>query len=150
MVTLPIINNGLFMNCLLKQDLFDTFEVREVTLHTSYKMHLDGRRNTDFYDSAEFEGLSEYLSWSELKPHMFELIKGTKLPSYLKIILSTSSKVTQEISHEASTFFLNITYKEGAISCITGTAYSSFSLDKTPEQTWDHKMTQFLISNNLV
>ncbi|HHX62970.1 MAG TPA: hypothetical protein GX707_20000 [Epulopiscium sp.] len=156
MVTLPIINNNLFMNCLLKQNLFDTFEVREVTLHTSYKMHLDGRRNTDFYDDMESEGrsecqgLSEYLSWSELKPHIFELIKGTKSPTYLKIILSTSPLKTQEISEEASTFFLNITYKEGAISCITGTAYASFSLDKTPEQAWDQKMTKFLISNNLL
>lgn len=150
MVTLPIINNNLFMNCLLKQNLFDPFEVREVTLHTSYKMHLDGRRNTDFYDNEELEGLSEYLSWSELRPHIFELIKGTKSPTYLKIILSTSPIKTQEISEDASTFFLNITYKEGGISCITGTAYTSFSLDKTPEQTWDQKMTQFLISNNLV
>ena len=150
MVTLPVINNNLFMNCLLKQTLFDPFEVREVTLHTSYKMHLDGRRNTDFYDHEELEGLSEYLSWCELKPHVYEHIKGTKSPTYLKIILSTPPSKTKEISDEASTFFLNISYKEGAISCITGTAYTSFSLDKTPEQTWDQKMTQFLISNNLV
>ncbi len=150
MVTLPITNNNLFMSCLLKQSLFDLFEVREVTLHTSYKMHLDGKRNIDFYDTEEEEGLSEYLSWYELRPHIFELIKGSKSPTYLKIILSTSPSKTQEISDAASTFFLNITYKEGAISCITGTAYTSFSLDKTPEQTWDQKMTQFLISNKLI
>ena len=150
MVTLPIINNNLFMNCLLKQDLFDIFEVREVTLHTSYKAHLDGRRNIDFYDTEELEGLSEYLSWSELRPYVFELIKGSKSPSYLKVILSTPAAKTQEMSTEASTFFLNITYKEGVISCITGTAYTSFSLDKTLEKIWDDKMTKFLISNKLV
>lgn len=150
MVTLPIINNNLFMSLLLKQNLFDLFELREVTLHTSYKAHIDGRRNIDFYDTDEIEGLSEYLLWSEIRPHIFELIKGTKSPTYLKIILSTSPAKTQEISGQASTFFLNITYKEGAISCLTGTAYTSFSLDKTPEQTWDHKMTQFLISNKLI
>lgn len=150
MVTLPIINNNLFMNCLLKQELFDPFEVREVTLHTSYKLHLDGRRNLEFYDNEALEGLSEYLSWSELRPKVFELIKGTKSPSYLKIILSTPPAKTKEISEAASTFFLNITYKEGAIACITGTAYTSFSLDKTPEKTWDDKMTKFLISNKLV
>lgn len=150
MVILPIINNNLFMSCLLKEDLFNSFEVREVTLHTSYKLHLDGRRNVDFYESHELEGLSEYLGWSEVQPHIFELIKGKKSPTYFKIILSTSTARAQEISPEASTFFLNITFKEGAISCTTGTAYTSFSLDKTPEQAWDHKMTQFLISNHLV
>ena len=150
MVTLPIVNNNLFMSCLLKQDIFDFFEVREVTLHTSYKLHLDGKRNMDFYESHELETLSEYLPWSQVRPSIFELIKGKKSPTYFKIILSTSPESTQEISTEASTFFLNITYKDGAISCITGTAYSSFSLDKTPEQTWDNKITKFLISNNLV
>ena len=150
MVTLPITNNNLFMSCLLKQDLFDFFEVREVTLHTSHKLHLDGRRNLAFYDEHELEGLSDYLSWSELRPSVFELIKGKKSPTYFKIVLSTCPRSTQEISTEASTFFLNITYKDQAISCITGTAYSSFSLDKTPEQTWDDQMTRFLISNKLV
>ncbi len=150
MVTLPVVNNNLFMGCLLKKDLFDFFEVREVTLHTSYKIHIDGKRNIDFYDSDELDGLGDYLAWSELRPHMLELIKGTKSPSYFKIILSTSPDQTQQISDLASTFFLNITFKDKAISCITGTAYSSFTLDKTPEQTWDNKMTNFLISNNLV
>ena len=150
MVTLPITNNNLFMNYLLKKDLFDLFEVREVTLHTFYRLHIDGRRNTDFYNTDEKDNLSEYLLWSEIRHYIFELIKGTQSPTYLKIILSTSHNETQDISPEASTFFLNITYKEGAISCITGTAYASFSLDKTPEQTWDQKMTKFLISNNLL
>lgn len=150
MVTLPIVNNSLFMNYLLKQELFDFFEVREVTLHTSYKSHLDGTRNTDFYNTDELEGLSDYLSWSELRPHIFELIRGTRSPTYLKIVLSTSAEDTKKISTEASTFFLNITYKDGEISCITGTAYSSFSLDKTPEKAWDDQITKFLISNQLV
>lgn len=138
------------MNSLLKQGLFDFFEVREVTLHTAYKLHLDGQRNIEFYSNEELEGLSKYLSWSEIRPYIFELIKGTKSPSYLKIILSTTPDHTKKISTEASTFFLNIVYKEGVIQCTTGTAYTTFSLDKTPEQTWDQKMTKFLISNQFV
>lgn len=150
MVTHPVINNNLFMSYLLKQELFDRFQVREVTLHTSYKTHIDGKRNVDFYDGDELDGMGEYLSWSELRPHMLELIKGSKSPSYFKIILSTSPEQTQQISDAASTFFLNITFKDRIISCITGTAYASFSLDKTPEQTWDKKMTEFLISHSLI
>lgn len=137
------------MNCLLKQDLFNQFEVREVTLHTSYKLHLDGARNRDFYSQDEFESLSNYLSWSEVQPHVFEHIKGTKSPSYFKIVLSTSPEDTKKMSTEASAFFLNITFKDGAINCITGTAYASFTLDKSPEKVWDDKMTKFLIANQL-
>ncbi|NLI90252.1 MAG: hypothetical protein GX366_07595 [Epulopiscium sp.] len=150
MVSLSITNNNLFMNQLLKNTLFDKFQVREVTLHTSYKIHLDGSRNQDFYNDEELENLSKYLSWSELRPSIFELIKGNKTPTYFKIVLSTSPEYTQKISNEVSTFFLNITFKEGQTTCVTGTAYSSFSLDKSPEKTWDDKITQFLILNKLV
>ena len=138
------------MNYLLKQNLFDHFEVREVTLHTFYKLHIDGKRNLDFYHENESKNLSEYISWSEMKNYLFELIKGKKSPSYLKVVLSTSQNDTQNISLDASTFFLNIVYKEETIQCTTGTAYTTFTLDKTPEKAWDDKMTQFLISHNLI
>ena len=138
------------MNYLLKQDLFDHFEVREVTLHTFYKLHIDGKRNIDFYHEDEAEGLSEYISWSEMKNYLFELIKGKKSPTYLKVVLSTPQRETQDISLDASTFFLNIVYKEESIQCTTGTAYTTFTLDKTAEKAWDDHMTQFLVSHKLI
>jgi len=138
------------MSSLLKQGLFDHFEVREVTLHTFYKLHIDGKRNIDFYSEAEIEGLSEYISWSEMKDYIFELIKGKKSPTYLKVILSTTKHETQDISLDASTFFLNIVYKDEAIQCSTGTAYTTFTLDKTPEKAWDDHITQFLVSHKLI
>lgn len=150
MLTLPISNNKLFMKYLLKDTLFDNFEVREVTMHTFYRLHMDGKRNIDFYDTDQREGLSEYITWVELRGHIFELIKGTQSPTYFKIILSTPFEKTQSISPEVSTFFLNITYKDGVIQCTTGTAYSNFSLDQTPEKIWDNEIKEFLISQQLV
>lgn len=150
MITFSINNNKLFMNYLLRENLFDSFQVREITLHTFHKLHMDGTRNTDFYADYERETLSEYISWHEIRPYIFNLIKGTKSPTYFKIVLSTSPEDTQAISSEISTFFLNITYKENIIQCTTGTAYSTFSWDKTPEHLWDEKIKKFLISNQLV
>ena len=150
MVALPIINNSLFMSCLLKKDLFDQFEVREVTLHTFYKLHIDGKRNKDFYIDQETEGLSDYITWAEMRDYIFEAIKGKKSPTFMKVVLSTNQQESQEISSVASTFFLNIVYNEGAIQCTTGTAYTTFSLDKTPEKAWDNKMAQFLASQQLI
>ena len=138
------------MSCLLKKDLFDHFEVREVTLHTFYKLHIDGKRNMDFYTEDEKEGLSEYISWAQMRDYIFELIKGKKSPTYLKVVLSTKEQETQDISSDVSTFFLNIVYNAGAIQCTTGTAYTTFSLDKTPEKAWDDKMVRFLSSQELV
>lgn len=138
------------MSCLLKKDLFDHFEVREVTLHTFYKLHIDGKRNKEFYTEEEKEGLSEYISWAQMRDYIFELIKGKKSPTYLKVVLSANEHETQEISSLASTFFLNIVYNEGISQCTTGTAYTTFSLDKTPEKAWDDKMAKLLASHQLI
>lgn len=138
------------MNYLLRQDLFDHFQVREVTLHTFYKLHIDGKRNTDFYPEGTSDNLSDYVAWSEMKDYIFQLIKGDTSPSYLKVILSTTKDQTQEISSDASTFFLNIVYKDASIQCTTGTAYTTFTLDKTPEKAWDDQITRFLLSKNLI
>ena len=67
----------------MKKDLFDHFEVRNVTLHTFYKLHLDGKRNKEFYTDEEKEDLSEYISWGEMRDYIFEVIKGKKSPTYL-------------------------------------------------------------------
>ena len=138
------------MSCLLKKDLFDHFEVREVTLHTFYKLHIDGKRNMDFYTEDEKEGLSEYIPWAQMRDYIFQLIKGKKSPTYLKVVLSTKKSETEDISSDVSTFFLNIVYNAGAIQCTTGTAYTTFSLDKTPEKAWDDKVLRFLSSHELV
>ncbi len=138
------------MNCLLKQNVFDDFEVREVILHTFNKLHIDGKRNKAFYQEEETQTLSEYLAWSEMRSYLFELIKGKRPPTYLKVILSTTDQNTKAISSDASTFFLNIVYQEEKIQCTTGTAYATFSLDKSPEKAWDDHVTKFLISHQLI
>lgn len=132
------------MNKLLKADLFDNFLVREVVMHTAFKSILDGHRNIDFYNSDEQEGLSEYLTWGELRPYVYHFFTGTKSPSYFKIILCTNTKKTIAISDQVDTFFINITFKNAEIQVSTGVAYKTFTLDKFPEKIWDEKIKQFL------
>ena len=47
MQSFDVINRKDFMAKLLKSDLFDTFEVKEVVAHVAFKMVLDGKRNKD-------------------------------------------------------------------------------------------------------
>lgn len=132
------------MNKLLKADLFDSFEVRECIVHTSFKAIIDGKRNHDFYSTEELEELSSYLSWQELRPHAYQMIIGAKSPTYFKIILSTNKQKTSSISGEVDTCFLNITFKDNQITCSSGVSYKTFTLDKTPETLWDDKIKNFL------
>lgn len=150
MQTYSIEDKKLLMAKLLKSDLFDTFEVREVILHMRFKIFLEGVRNQDFYDSEADTFLSKYVSWGEMRKNIYELMQGHHLPSYFKIVLSTTSEKTISISEEVSCFFLNFTFKDNMLICTTGTAYKNFTLDKTPEMIWDKKIEQFFFQYHFI
>lgn len=142
-----ITNRKEFMAKLLKSDLFDTFEVREVIAHMAFKIIISGERNQDYFNDINEETLAEasnYLSWGEIRKHVYELMQGSKLPTYFKIILSTNKEKTSSLSADASTFYLNITFKDNQISCSTGMAYKTFTMDKSSETLWDERIKNFL------
>lgn len=132
-----------FMNKLLKSQLFDNFELREAVVHTLFKTIVDGKRNTDFFTDEESE-LSTYLHWSEVRPYLYHLFSGHKPPTYFKLVFATSSLKAKSISEVVDTCFLNITFKDNQLTCSTGIAYMTFSLDKTPEKVWDDRIKKFL------
>ncbi|MGL4797946.1 MAG: DUF5721 family protein [Cellulosilyticaceae bacterium] len=144
-----IAQRKLFMNKLLKSELFDNFELREALIHTSFKTIVDGTRNKDFFSSIEDlptppAELSTYITWREARPYIYQLILGDKSPSYFKIILSLSQKKAHDLSADIDTCFINLIFKEGTITCTTGVAYKNFTLDKTPDTLWDERIKQFL------
>ncbi|OON96659.1 MAG: hypothetical protein ATN36_05215 [Epulopiscium sp. Nele67-Bin005] len=143
-------DNKIFMAKLLKGECFDEFEVREIVLHTAVKSIIEGKRNLEFFERDNRESLSEFISWQELKPYVYSLVAGKTLPTFFKIIFSTSPSKTLEISTEVSAFMLNITYKDNEIICTTGCAYKTFLLDKTPEQLWDNQVKNFLFEQKFI
>lgn len=146
-----ITNRKEFMAKLLKSDLFDTFEVREVIAHMAFKMILSGERNEDYFNDINTDtSLSHFLAWGDIRKHVYELMLGNKLPTYFKIILSTNTEKTTSLSPDASTFYLNITFKDNQISCSTGMAYKTFTLDKSSEQLWDERIKNFLFKYQFI
>lgn len=153
MQSFDITNRKEFMAKLLKSDLFESFEVREVTIHVAFKMILDGKRNVVYFQDINEDSekvYSDYLTWGEMRKHAYELMQGSKLPTYFKIVLSTSNEKTRQISPNASTFYLNITFKDNQITCTTGTAYSEFTLDQSADQLWDERIKNFLFKYQFI
>ena len=153
MQSFDITNRKEFMAKLLKSDLFDSFEVREVISHTAFKLVIDGKRNMDYFNNIQNDSdamYSQYLSWGELRKHVYELMQGHKLPTYFKIILSTNVDKTVQLSTDASTFYLNISFRDNQITCSTGTAYKTFTLDKSADQIWDERIKQFLFKYQFI
>jgi hypothetical protein len=143
MLVTNVNNTKEFMSMLLKKDTFDAFEVREVIITTFTTFEIRCNLNKDFFDTEE-ELSRKYCLWSELKPHVFELIKGNKLPKSIKIVFSANDALLQTISLEASALFINVTFENNRLGIITGSSLKNFTLNKTVEFMWDEWVINFL------
>lgn len=137
----------IFMNKLLKEDLFDTFEVRGIELLTLTRIELSGIYNKKFLQT---ENIKNFCTWKELKNIVFELIKGTKKPSYFKIVFSYPENLITEISKDAKALFLNIYFENNSINISTATSQINFSLDKSLDHVWDEYIINFLKINQIL
>ena len=90
-----------FMNLLLKGDTFDAFSFRQGELTTFASFIIEGKRNMDFYTAEEQEaGLSRYVHWEEMRPFVFQAIKGNKLPKSIKLVFSLAEEAFQSPQYQ--------------------------------------------------
>ena len=146
-----------FMNQLLRADLFHPFYLWEASIKTGVSYHIDGRLNEDFYNTDELEALpqTDYISWAAIKPQIFSMIKGSKTPLSMKIILMLSEAGTNQLLNKYNLplsdeningLFLNIYYDGTNLSCTTGVSYRTFTLDKRLETVFEESIQTFLRS----
>lgn len=136
-----------FMNLLLKGETFDTFQFRQGELHTFASFIIEGKRNLDFYSTAELEqGLSRYVHWAEMRPFVFQAIKGNKLPQSIKLVFSLPDEKMEHLPN-TSAAFLNILFKENTVLCTTAISQKTFSLDKSSEKLWETYILKFFQKN---
>lgn len=162
MISLRIKNTKTFMSHLLVKNTFDNFLLSEADIKTSCSHSIDGQINRAFYSDEEWETLEgdarRYELWLNQKPFCFSLIKGSKVPSSMKIVMLMSTKDTEallsQIEAGLSTdningLFINIRYQEGHADIITGTSLNIFSLDKTLDTAFDSYIKKFLADKGL-
>lgn len=151
MLVFNIVNVKGFMSDLLKNSTFDLFEVRLVNIQTFTTFEINGILDKDFFTLDEQDELHRnYCLWSEIKPFAFQMIKGSRLPKTIKLIFSVSNKEMVEICEKASAMFLNITFENGIITCMTGSSQKDFSFDKSVEYSWDAYVNEFFSKNNIM
>ena len=155
MIALQIKNTKSIMNSLLVSEQFDSFLIEEASITTFNTFHIDGHIVKGFYTSEEIsnmeQGLPEFSLWKDIRPVCFQLIKGKKTPVSFRVILHASpalvSKIASHPECEVSEDFirslvLNIRYDNGHVTCITGTAFTTFLMDKTTDVVWDKYIRQ--------
>lgn len=137
-----------FMHILLNTETFDKFSLEEGRIVTSYTTQLDGRTISEYYDGDENrpEHLPEFISWQQIRPMIFDLIKGRHTPVSFQFTLHADTGYMNrlieknELSVDISTvkcLLVNIRFEHGKLMCITGTAFTTFVMDRSLEKTWD-------------
>ena len=153
MESFTISNTKTFMSNLLKGNIFDGFEVRSVSVRTFVSYEIDCKLNKEFFDldtQAEFEEAGrKYCMWTDIKPFVFEIIKGTQTPKDFKIVFSLPESICMDISEDAAALFVNIIYDGKEINCVTGCSAKNFSFDRTLDLIWDQYFSDFLYRKNI-
>lgn len=151
-----------FMAKLLATDTFDDFLLAEATIVTYNTFVIDGHLVKEFFTGDVNDDASlpeqEFSDWKDMRGLCFDLIKGKRTPVHFKIILHLKPLLTEKLlkSNASSltlsdikAFVLNLRYDGSTLSCITGTSFHGFVLDKTPDQLWDAYISGFLTGNGI-
>lgn len=151
MKALNIENTKTFMSRLLGSEAFDDFLLEEASIRTYNTFTIDGRIIPEFYDDYEFG--YEFSEWKTIRPVCFDLIKGKQLPVYCQFVLQLKPEVVNEILRRGNasidptlvkSFTLNIKYSNKEIVVISGTSFTTFVMDKTPDELWDSYVEDFI------
>lgn len=130
-----------FMAALLKGDVFDKFQLREITICSFASFNICGEKSGDEKGT--------FCRWSEIKPYAFDIIKGKRLPELIKVVFSLPPEETGLNLKDTSTVFLNITYENDGISCVTGMSMKNFSLDRSAMYAFDEYVGEFFAKNGI-
>lgn len=147
------------MQKLLKDSIFDEFLCTQFELIGLYKVAIDGQIRMEYLSSDEKEILEDrkYIKWSDIKTIAYDMIRGHKTPSSIKIVFSLNQKATEGIlsrtnftgSKTINSFTFSLMYENKRIKVITGTNYASFTMDKQAEQYFDDSMLKFFKKHDI-
>lgn len=146
------------MGKLLAADVFDSFLLQEINLVTSVTYNISGRVHRDFFSEGEDVPPEEFIPWPQIRPHIYELIKGKNPPVSFRITLSLGEVGTKSLLQKESpdgansafrAFVLNIRFENGNLSLISGTSYDTFVPDKSLDIIWDETVKKFLTAKNI-
>ena len=100
----------------------------------------------------------EYSQWKNMKSICFQLIKGKKVPTFMKIILHKKPEESYTLLEESDAlafadvlkaFVVTIKYDTSGLLLTTGTSFSTFVMDKTVDLLWDNAIRKFLTEQGI-
>jgi hypothetical protein len=141
------------MQKLLKDTVFNDFLCVQFELVHIYKVSVDGQLRFESLseeDKATYEN-RKYILWNDFQSTAYEMVKGNKTPTSMKIVFSLNQKAKQNLlsripsidENAITNFTFILTYESKRIKVVTGTNYATFILDKEAERYFDDSMLKF-------
>ena len=128
-----------FMGQILREDIFDAFEVRSIDISVATRINIDGLLEAE----PEEDKKPEFATWEAMRPLVLGIIKASPKPKYVKIVFSYKAENTCEIHQNAAALFLNMAYENDAVTFTTGVSQREFVLDKSLDTNWDEWVRSF-------
>lgn len=143
MISMKIEDIKNFMEALLSSTVFDRFFMTEAQVKTFVKTAIDGSLLQGWYSEQE-RGTKpeEYVRWNQVRPMVFQLVKGKQVPQALVVHLIYKVG-NQDVGA------IHIQYEEERLRLITAYSAAEFTLDKSAEFEWDEQCKNFLKINHL-
>jgi len=146
-----------FIGKLLTTECFDSFLLKEASIHGFVPYQIDGHINKAFFNTEDSDNASflfyDYAQWKDIRLVCFDLIKGKRTPTKFVFVLYLKPEAVNALFEKAGisqtdslvqNLILNIRFEQGEMSITTGIDYSGFTLDKQAEQLWDSTTRKFL------
>lgn len=144
MIVLEIENVKEFMGHLFTGEMFDRFHVGSCEVTTFVTLRTDGKQHAAWYDTGEKEEDGTGLvTWKQLKPYVFEWIRGKKVPEKLCIDFC-HYMANRDVGS------LRVQYGQEKLHIYTGYMQNEFTLSKEAQQEWDENCRHFIKKNNIV
>lgn len=135
---------------LFLQDTFDHFCLIEGEIKTYNTFRIDGKVHREFYDTDT--DVQDYSRWEQLRGHCFNLIRGKRTPLGFRFVFSLSPENIRRLTeHTAPSLdpetiqgmYLNFHFDGSVLTCVTGTSFKTFIMNKELEHIWDETVQKF-------
>lgn len=158
MIALALTDTKTITSHLFLKDTFDRFCLIEGEIITFNTFRIDGRIHRDFFDTSGSdaengaESPGEYSFWSSLRSHCFNLIRGKRTPLGFRFVFSLSpeniARITDQTlpglqAGDVQGLYLNFHFDGAALTCVTGTSFRIFTMNRSLEHVWDEMVQKF-------
>ena len=146
MLGLSVTRLGEFTRHLFVKDSFDSFYLSEARFATGFTAQFDGKTLSE-------NAPAPYISWGQLRPVAFQLIKGKELPRSFSLVLVYPDEKTAAFLAAAGrdadpetlpSLFINLRYRQEQLMLTTGISEKSFYPDFELPKLWDRQVLNIL------